>query len=358
MKAFFKKDWFYLLLELFLLMNTVLVIYNSILFRQGKNEYQKFLQERQSFIQERQLNRSLQSDFYNLPCPEIIKYSLTGEKIEFSKLAGNVIIIRFSRFYRRDLANLVYLQHLADKYQSQGVSLIFINSLRKHDKEAINKIVNLSSPIVEDDGSISALFNARPEELIIIDRDFTIKFKYHLASKSIIYNEVMKWAFADQSRPISTSADELAKIVRNLTFYDVVNRKSNIIDQIKNKKILLILFTSTCTGCEENIRVQLLKEVTTKIDQDKSKILLLFGKGNNVNAIREYAILNEWNEFPFTIGVIEDSKDLNEKEYYKIFQLDMDPRTFFINSNGKLIFAETLRTSKLINLNYLKKLLK
>lgn len=357
MKRFFKKNGVFLLLGVFLLINIILVTYNFVLFRQRKNENRKFIQERKSF-ESRQIKQNIRSDFYNLPCPEITIYSTAGENISLRNLAGNVIIIRFSQFYRQDLPNLVYLQHLADKYRNQGVSLIFINSLGKHDKDTINKIVNLSSPIVENDGSITALFSALPEDVIIIDRDFTIKFKYHRASKALIFNEVMKWAFADQTKPIYIQGAALERLIQKLTFYDVINRKRIRVDQLQEKNTLLTLFTSACTGCEENARIMLLKEIAKNIDQDKVHILILFGKGNNINAIRQYAALNEWNEFPFIVGVIEDSKDLPQKEYYEIFQLDTDPRSFIINSEGKLIFAEILKTTKVINLSYLRKLIR
>ncbi|MFQ6082477.1 MAG: peroxiredoxin family protein [Candidatus Aminicenantia bacterium] len=314
MKKFLKRNLVFLLIGLFVLINIILITYNFVILKQRKSGYQKFIKQRQlSGIS--QLNQNIQSDFYNFPCPDITKYTIKGEEIQFSDLAGNVIILRFSRFYRQDLPNLVYLQHLANKYRDQGVSLIFINSLGKHDNEAINKIVNLTAPILEDEGSISALFNAQPEETIIVDRNFTIKFKHRLVKKAVIYNEVIKWTYADQPRPISISEDELAKIIQNLTFYDVLNKERKRVDQIKEKGLLLTLFTSTCTGCEEITRIQLLKEITPKVDLRKVEILLLFGKGNNPRAIRQYAILNEWDEFPITIGVIEDSKDLSDREY-------------------------------------------
>lgn len=107
------------------------------------------------------------ADFYNMPCPEISEYSISGQKINLHNLIGNVILIRFSQFYKEDLPNLVYLQHLVDKFQDKNASLIFINSLGKHDQEAIDKIVNLTSPIIEDNGSIAAKFNAYLEDLII-----------------------------------------------------------------------------------------------------------------------------------------------------------------------------------------------
>jgi len=312
--------------------------------------------QKRKFSEMRQPIQNIHPDFYNSPCPEVSRYSISGEKINLRDLAGKVIIIRFSRFYRQDLPNLIYLQHLADKYRDQGVFLIFIDSIGKYDEDGVSKIVNLHFPIIEDDGYLRGLFNAYPEDTIIVDRDFTLKFKYQLASKPLIYNEVMKWAFSHQLPPL-ISEKELAQIIQNISFYDVLNEKRERVRQIRNKRILLTLFTSACTGCQETSRVLLLKEVARKLDSDKVKILLLFGKGNNAEAIRQYAILNEWDEFPFTVGVIEDSKDLSKREYYQLFQFDTDPRTFIIDSAGKLLFLETRKMSKMINLDYLKKLL-
>jgi len=67
---------------------------------QRKKEYQNFLLQRQSLIQKRQptFDQKIQSGFYNSPCPEIIKNSIRGEKINLRELVGNVIIIRFTDF--------------------------------------------------------------------------------------------------------------------------------------------------------------------------------------------------------------------------------------------------------------------
>jgi len=358
MKEFLKKNWFFKSLVLFVLINITLVIYNSFILKQRKYEYRKFLEKQRLSSEQPRFIPNTNVDFYGLPCPELTEYSATGEKIDLKSYIGNIILIRFSRFYRQDLANLVYLQHLADKYHDQNVSLIFISSLGIYDKEAVEKIVKLTSPIIEDDGLIAAMFNAFPEDLIIVDRNFTIKFKFHRASSFLIYDEVTKWTFKEQPRNILITNDNLARTIQNLAFYDIFNEEKRKINPLHNKSVVLTLFTSACTGCEESYRIDQLKKLAGNVNIDKFEIIILFGKGNNKEAIKQYAIQNKWDEFPITIGVIDDFNEMTEMEYYQIYQLDTDPKSFIINPLGDIRFIETRRASKLINSNFLKRQLK
>ncbi len=137
--------------------------------------------------------------------------------------------IKFSKFYKNDLPDLVYLEHLAGKYRDKGVSLIFINSLGKHYKEAISKICSFSSPIIEDDGLILGLFNAMQEETILVDRNFTIKFMSNIEyifNKSLIYNELIKWTFEKSLPYKKTHSEELTLILDQLLFYDLLRKKT------------------------------------------------------------------------------------------------------------------------------------
>ncbi len=69
------------------------------------------------------------------------------------------------------------------------------------------------------------------------------------------------------------------------------------------KKVIITLFTSNCTGCEENKRIQLLKDVASNINPEKTQIIFLFGKGNNPKAIRQFSFVNSWDELPITVGI-------------------------------------------------------
>jgi len=366
MKQLVKSHWLTILVGLFVLINIILVAFNIIKSREIKNEYSGLAEARESLVRERHLlearmnpsNPNMGSNFYGMSCPEATLLSISGGRIELRDLAGNVIIIRFSRFYRQDLTNLVYLEHLAGKYQDQGVSLIFVNSLGRHDREAIDRIVTLSNPIIEDDGSIRGLFNALPEDLIIIDRNHTIRFKYNRASKAVLYNEVLKWMSPNRTQPESIQTVELEKLLQRLSYYDVFSGEKHTIGQFSQPAILLTLFTSICTGCEESYRVQLIKDLAKDKDSEKVKILMLFGKGNNADAIKDHSEMNEWDESSISVGVVEDLGGGTSSDYYRIFELDVDPRTFIIGKNKKILFAENLRNSKRVNQQYIESFLK
>lgn len=306
-----------------------------------------------------QIQRKQSSKFYDTSCPEIVLNSIDGETINLNDLVGNVIIIKFSRFYKKDLSDLVYLDHLSRKYKKAGISLIFVNSLGKHYGNEISKICSFFSPIVVDDGSISGLLNAGMEDTVIVDRNFTIRFMSNMSyifNKPLIYNEVMKWTFEEIQPPQKTSKKELTSILSQLSFHNINKGQKTSLNKMRaGDKVIFTLFTSTCTGCQENQRIQLLKEVSSRLNPEKSKIIFLFGIGNNANSIKQYAFINGWNEFPITVGVMDELKTIQEDDYYKLFEFDTDPRTIILNKKGDVVFAENLKNSKLIDLNFLLK---
>jgi hypothetical protein len=349
MTKFFKKNWFYVFIGIFIIINTVFLFNNFIISRNQKTFNQQFIAD--GTIAGSQIESS---NLYNQPCPEISLISINNENINLKDLIGNIIIIKFSRFYKKVLPNLLYLEHLVGKFKDRGTSLIFINSLGKHYKKAINKICEFSYPIVEDNGSISGIFNAGPEDIIIIDRNFTIKFKDQIFNKSLIHNIVKKWVFNENIQSQNVSNEELALKIDQLSFYDVFDKKvKKMNQQILEKKTILTLFTSTCTGCEENYRIHLLKELSSKINQEKTQIILLFGIGNNAKTMRQYALINGWNELPITVGVINYLDEGQKNDYYKLFQLNIDPRTFILNKKAEVVFAENINNSRLINIKFL-----
>jgi peroxiredoxin len=343
----FKKSWYIVLIGFVIFVNLALIAYNVLVLRNKKHQYEKVLQAKESIVDSPNYP-TIQSAFYNTPCPEITKYSINGEKIQLKNFAGNVIIIRFSRFYLQNLPELVYLQDLVEKYQNEGANLIFINSRGIHDQDGVGKIINLTFPIIEDDGTIRILLNAFPEDTIIIDRNFKIKYKNERSAKPIVHDEFLKWLEIKSPEPDSVPREELSSAIMDMSFYDVFKKEKRKVSQIKTDLIITVS-DSICTGCEENSRIQLLREFAEKKSTKKSGILLIFGKGNNPEAIRQYSVSQEWDKVPFTVGVIEDSKDLDKEKYYKIFQLDIDPRTYIIDSSGKLVFVETRKNNKSFN---------
>jgi hypothetical protein len=289
----------------------------------------------------------VESEFYNKPCPEIIKPSISGAQINIHNYVGNVTIIRFSRFYRQDLPRLVYLEELAEKYCDNGLRLIFINTRGKHDVEGINKIVAINCPVIEDDGTVTGLFNAYPEDTIILDRSLKIRFKSDKATKSLIYDEVTKWLFDDLKISGSIPSERIEQNISNLEYYDIANDHISKIKDVEGEKIVT-LSTSLCTGCEETGRLLFLKELTKTIGPNKVKIILLFGKLNNPKAIHEYVYLQGWKNLPIIVGIVNAKLIFNRNIYYELFPLDADPVTYLLSPEGRLQFQETRRNIKIV----------
>jgi len=297
------------------------------------------------------------SDFYNTLCPEITMTTTDGNVIHLDDMIGNVIIIKFSRFYKKDLSSLVYLDHMFNKFKKYGVYLFFVHSYGEYDENKIRKICHLYAPVVNDFGRISYSLNSAPDDIIIIGRDFRIKFKLSTSinfDKPLVYREVLKWISNETSfQSLEDSPEFFSKM--NYIFYEDVfkNKEYNLANQIRRKKTILTLYTSICAGCDEGLRIELLKEFTLR--NKDNNVIILFGKGNNKYVIKQFAYLNNWNEYPFSIGVIKPIASDVEEDYYSLFNLEVDPRTFIINKNGKVIFAESLRNSKKLNPEFLKK---
>lgn len=342
-----KRNWFYWLIGALLLINLVLGIYNF----SSINKEKAKIPEREPIYSSFSQN---EESFYNLPSPDFSKKSVNGKEIRLSSLKGNVIILRFSRFYLEELPYLLYLEHLAKRFKKDGVSLIFINSLGKHYGDSIEKFVHLGSPIIEDDGSISSSFKASPFETIIIGRDFRIKFKYGRADNRTIYNQLIRFAFNDKE-PQLPKDEEIGALIRSLSFKEVKGGKSlRVEDEIKGKSTILNLFISTCMGCPEGRRVALLKEIAKKIGS-KGKVLILFGRGNGFDMIKEWTERMELDE-PISVGVIEgNSLDHN---YLKIFRYEIDPRILVFGREGEIVYAEKEGDERMISPEFLLEKLK
>ncbi|MFC2161684.1 TlpA family protein disulfide reductase [Acidobacteriota bacterium] len=339
MNKFIRKNWVYLLISVFIFVNIIFFVNNNL----NKKDKAESLIQQESSQQIQAIIPVENTDFYNRPCPELSLTSIDGEQIELKNLIGNVIILKFSRFYKRDLPNLIYLEHLAGKFKNLGVSLVFINSLGRHYKKEIEKICSFISPVVEDQGSIAGLLNASLEDTIIVDRDFSIKSKYQVFDKRIIYSDLKRWTQNDGNGGDNFSNENLETLLKDLFYFDVLEKEEKpLFDPTLNKKVIITLFTSICTGCEENSRIQLLKDISSGMNK-KYQTVFLFGFGNNEKNIRQYALLNNWDKFPISIGVIEGINSTQLSDYYDLFDFNVDPRTIILDSSGTVLFQEYLK---------------
>jgi hypothetical protein len=164
----------------------------------------------------------------------------------------------------------------------------------------------------------------------------------------------MKFAFPRGFKLTVDQNMELGNLIKKIHFFDVIDGRNKTFDLFMQTNVILTIFTSTCIGCQEDNRLNLLNELALSKNSDRNKIVYLFGIGNNPDSIKQKALLNGWDRSPFIVGVITDS-DIDQKDDdYKLFSLNVDPRTFIIKK-GEITFSENLENSSSINLNFLSK---
>jgi hypothetical protein len=347
--SFFRKNWFTILILFLLLINIGLGIYNLFFARKIRS---KDIQGRGP-VTLRQIQQ--ESIAYDRLSPDFYRETFDGKKIRLSQFKGDTVILRFSRFYFDDLPYLLYLDHLAKRFEDKGVKLIFVNTLGKHDEKAINRIVTLSSPVIEDDGSISSLFEAKSGDVVLIDRDFRIKFKdsTYTYGNNLIYDLLLRYTFGEKVPPLSLPESEISALMKNLSYLDIrTNEVENLGYIIRDKRSILNLFISTCMACPEEKRLSTIKRVSERIGTQDGQIIILFGKGNGPKIVREYSERIALTVPNIIIGIIEEGS-LPEKDYIRLFDFEINPRLFIFDKNGDIIFSENLKNKAKISAEYL-----
>ena len=95
----------------------------------------------------------------------------------------------------------------------------------------------------------------------------------------------------------------------------------------------------------------------SELAKGTSKFVLLFGKGNNYEAVKQYSEQNNLTNF-LTVGIITDSTDLLKNDYYKIFNFEVDPRLIIYSKEGEIKFLEDMNNKNKVNLDFLKEWLR
>ena len=337
------------LLIVITLINTILVLVTVLKTKNSKTNKKELIVNSQEFLQ---INQAKQPDSYNSLCPDIEMVNVLGEKISLSSLVGDVIILRFTRFHPQDIPYLLFLDLLGKKLHNKGLHLFIINSIGRNHSTAVDEFPELSATVVDDDGYVAALFQARLNVTIIVGRDFRIKIKSNNLSNRSLYNQVIKYLFDDSGPPGIISDDELGALFKKITIRNIESGKlENLGELIDNKTALIHLFISACFGCPEHQRIQLMKEISLRKNLNKNRIILLFGRDNSFELIRKFSEENELHDH-ITVGVIQRSENFSDEDYYQMFKLDIDPR-MFIFKKGKIVFSENLKNQKQINIDSL-----
>lgn len=294
------------------------------------------------------------NEFYNNSCPDLRLTDTAGNSFELGSFVGDVILMKFTRFYKSDLAELLYLDNLALSLRKAGVHLFFISLYGKVDRASIDELCILESPIIEDSGPIMARFNNAPNDLIIIDRSHKIKYKYPIFNKSLVYKETMRWTYGRDIPKRESEQRSLFDALGKAKFRRI--GKENQVEQFSwpsHSKRFILTLISTCLVCEQNTRIKIFKELIGLIQIDPNReFLLLFGKGNKPEGIRQYALIAGLDDPRIILGIIEPFED--DSLYYKLFDPSIDPK-MVIMDRDKLSFVEKESNTNLVRIDYLMK---
>ncbi len=282
----------------------------------------------------------LKSSFYDTPCPALSLVDIAGNRINLQDFQGQVILLYFSHFYASEVPLLIFLNHLWEKFRLDGLRLFVVFPSEIIDLDYIFRNNQWTFPIVKGSGQIAAPFGAKPGTVVIIDRNFKIKFNLANPPKDTIYRQVRRYLDIEASSP--PSLENLASYLLDLYFIDMITKDMiNLGQQIVERPAIIVLCLSPCFSCPEARKISMLREVATPFQDKKAVVFFLFARGYNFNLIEEFALRNKLSGTNLRVGIICCDGGLLEKRYLDLFEFEVDPRLFIFNQEGKLIFAET-----------------
>lgn len=340
MKKLGREKFFLFLLIILILINITLI---SFFFR-------KWLSHQRN--PSPSLVSSPETSFYNSSCPPLKLVDLAGNQINLKDFQGQVILIYFSNFYSQDISTLIFLNHLWEKFKKDGLNLLVIFASEVIILDHIFRYNHWLFPIIKNDGSVLSSFRSKLNDLIIVNRDFKIKFKLNSPPNTIIYHQILR--NLGLSSPKKLSLSEMEKILKSMSFFDLRTKETKrLTDEIKDKPSLIALFLSPCLGCPVARKIEIFNQAGQKMEKGELSIFYLFAKGNNYALIREYALKNNLFDHNNYVGIINGNQRLTDNDYLNLFDFETDPRLFLINRQGKIVFVENAIDQRSINLKYI-----
>jgi hypothetical protein len=205
----------------------------------------------------------------------------------------------------------------------------------------------LTAPIVEDDGKISSLFGAKQRDLIIVDRDFKIKFKYNLSDNNLAYRQITRY-LGDELNQILLER-EIEERIKRIVYLNVESNELEHLGELsKNRLAFVYLVCSFCPGCVQNKDIQSLKLLARNLYDKKGQVFLLLGRGNNVNVLRKLYIENQLKEAGIVMGVIQYLDGYSEADYYHMYRYEQKFQIIIIRQDGTVELLENATSNSIL----------
>jgi hypothetical protein len=277
--------------------------------------------------------------FYDQLCPDIEFVDSNRLPIRLSDYVGSVIIIKFSRFYKNELPELVFLNYLADKYASEKVKLFIINGLGGMDINKVNDYAHFSCPLIIDNGDIVRAFDAMPSDLIIINKEHRVKFKLATNDRNIIHREILRWSKGDivSNKNIDIKLSDLLDI----KYVDAITLKPEFIFKCNGKRRVIVMFPALCATCSESLIINSIIDLMNDPNVDSNtEYLVIFGAGNTAKGVAEYVQSILFDKSRMAFGLIAKSKNI--PRYYDLFESNNGARVYLLSEANVLIHEGTI----------------
>jgi hypothetical protein len=293
-----------------------------------------------------------------IACPNPVLTSTSGQMNRLADYRGNVIILRFTRFHPQDLASLRYLDSLLGRFKGDGFRLFFIYELGKTDVRTSHDPQSWNTPIIEDDGYIASLFHAGLNDLILIDRSYSIAVKHNELNDRTVYHLLCRHLFGSLVAPAAISEIEFVELLQSLSFINVRNNQREYLhDLMGDTAVALTLFISPCMYCQLQQRIDLNENLLSNVAPDNLTPVFLLGPGQPLGAAGEWTA-KYFRNSKIIVGVIEDSDFQNKMKSHLIFKYYIDPYMVIFDKKGGLVFSEEPRDRIRLSQTFLKSFLK
>ena len=292
------------------------------------------------------------NSFYNSPCPSLQLVDLADKKISLEDLRGQVILLYFSKFYAQDVPTMIFLKHLWERFNKNGLNLFVIYPSQIINLDHIFRYYRWEFPVIKGEERLISGFQARLNDVVIVGRDFKIKFKLNSPPPGIIYRQIRRHLDSDYRQRLSLF--ELERRLKELSFYDIIKKESKkLVEEVRGRPIIINLFLSPCFSCPVNQRMAMIKQVCQEMTAKGMAIFNLFAQGNDPGLIEEYALKNDlFGEYSY-VGTINRNQHLADDAYLDLFDFEIDPRLFLLNSQGELVFSENRDNQRDIKIKFI-----
>ncbi|HEX9917009.1 MAG TPA: redoxin domain-containing protein [candidate division Zixibacteria bacterium] len=278
--------------------------------------------------------------------PAFVLKDLEGISHSTDELKGKITLLIFREIKdEKSFLEAYYYKLLLGKYRDKGFVVWIISTAK--DSLAVKDVAKVYSPILvlkDKDGEITKKYCNKEIEgfrAFIIDRDGIVKFRDYNLPNILVRMTVDRFVLNEEKL---LGEDEFVKgqNLPSLEYYDVKDNSIKKLADFVGKPILLTLFSANCPTCREHKRLLLMQSAYEEYGPKGLRVVLVYGKDNPLSIIRDYV---QKAKLSYDVGVRKVEPEESDS-YYKNYDLEVDPKSIIVTSDGKVIFIEDLKDTQ------------